>query len=1243
MEAMAKDETSPRGRAKEMLMQFMGIYDGSGDGTAPRQVLLEVCRRVLQQESPDCPAENWEEVMGHEVDRFSTPCRQRVRYREFLDWLFCSGAVSESSSAGLLKVLERTRARHEEQVQARREISQSASSKIGDLLEPQCPAQSRQESWSIRSWLHGKASEVVAQALAAPVAEDPDMEFTFVQVLGQLGSDQPGQAENIVLALLRDGAVLRKLTSLVVDLAKTLSEAKASTGHEMNMKFASEAGSFVFTYGDESDFHSGLEDLIGDPNPRVFQTMKREHTREKDSQIKWTTGNYGVTTTPEIEWHFVAGDSGWKPKFVTGEWSWPAETKDTQHSRTWKGLCEFQGVFDEINARLEAKSEKPLDSSEWIAGRLYTGPMFEKYNAVNRGGSIKENKQNRDAIGKFERLCAGNRYCTTIHACSSALIKLSKLEKAETLYRGSQNGVLPPCFWKVNEAGVKGGVEFGFLSTTKKLDVAMQYVAGGRATAATIFEIKTGMIDRGADLSPFSQYPHEEEICFPPLAGLEAVGSRTEGNVLYIQIRLNINLKALTIDQVIGKRKKVVTDICQNLVGEVRASMGHHYWQLVADAPSHSELIRKVVRKEAGLRLAAITHGKDPEHFNNDQELISSIRTALKIAESIRWLKSDVLLDAARVLTDVSQGGSPEIKKALTYLGETPIDSDLRVAAAAAERRADLNSGIEHRELDPIALKHEDTVRLGLTLGSNTNHILTKLGLIEVGGVIHVKEPHPLFEAGSIQQGYSLVAVNGHRDCRALVQQLVNVTGATLTFQRPLTEKELNDSILGMLQQAKDASSVDRQKLDVARALALNHHRCDLEFWNKGLDANAGVALAGALETNQNIEHACLTANKLGDETAKAMKDVLLVNTTLKSLYIDDNNLGPAGGRDIAEALVTNDTLHTLRIKKNRIEEDGGTALAEMLLRNKSVLTLNTESNAMGPGVGKAFGKALSCNQNLQRLHIDNNQLGPEGAEEIAKALETNHALSDLWLLSNDIGERGGKALARALRANRALKSLGVNGNGIGPEAGVEIAEALEVNACLESLHIKDNKLGARGGEAFAKALRSNGALHTLALCKNNLQASAAVAIGRSLEEANQSLMELKMGKNAIGDAGAKAVAACLVKEGSTLQVLAISSNGIGPSGGESLGKALESSRSIKTLKVEGNDLGEVGGRAIVGGLRLNTSLEVLGMTVGDAASPGDAVPLADVEAARKENDGSQLQTLYYQLPGTTKDQCLRF
>ena len=84
-------------------------------------------------------------------------------------------------------------------------------------------------------------------------------------------------------------------------------------------------------------------------------------------------------------------------------------------------------------------------------------------------------------------------------------------------------------FWQEGADGVAGGVEFGFMSTTHQRAEASEYAQGH---AATLLEMEQGLVDRGADLSWLSQYPHEKEVLFPPLTGLQALGSHVDGKLL---------------------------------------------------------------------------------------------------------------------------------------------------------------------------------------------------------------------------------------------------------------------------------------------------------------------------------------------------------------------------------------------------------------------------------------------------------------------------------------------------------------------------------------------------------------------------------------------------------------------------------------------------------------------------------------------------------------------------------------
>eukprot|EP00967_Tisochrysis_lutea_P106449 scaffold163249_cov49-Tisochrysis_lutea.AAC.1 len=103
---------------------------------------------------------------------------------------------------------------------------------------------------------------------------------------------------------------------------------------------------------------------------------------------------------------------------------------------------------------------------------------------------------------------------------------------------------------------VKGGVEFGFMSATLDRRVAMHYAGAGTEKSAILLEMQMGMIDRGADLSWLSQYPHEREILFAPLSALEVRRLQVDGKLCIVDIRLSVNLQALTIEQVISKMQR---------------------------------------------------------------------------------------------------------------------------------------------------------------------------------------------------------------------------------------------------------------------------------------------------------------------------------------------------------------------------------------------------------------------------------------------------------------------------------------------------------------------------------------------------------------------------------------------------------------------------------------------------------------------------------------------------------------
>ena len=235
-----------------------------------------------------------------------------------------------------------------------------------------------------------------------------------------------------------------------------------------------------------------------------------------------------------------------------------------------------------------------------------------KYNGVLRGLSSDVPYLRQ----QFQKLCMGNKYCTTLHVINSCVVKLSKLTYAGKIYRGISGRFLPQQFLIPNEFGVKGGIEGAFMSTTTNREVAMAYASN--SSVGFVFEIMQGMVDRGADIAAFSQYKHEKEILFAPLTGLEVQRVRVEGSVLVISVSLSVNLTAATIEQVVGKRRKLLADMGENMGLEVRSLLDSSGY-----ASLGTETLRRAIANDVCVREAAWFN--DDSNFEHAVQQVNSI------------------------------------------------------------------------------------------------------------------------------------------------------------------------------------------------------------------------------------------------------------------------------------------------------------------------------------------------------------------------------------------------------------------------------------------------------------------------------------------------------------------------------------------------------------------------------------------------------------------------------------------
>eukprot|EP00966_Prymnesium_polylepis_P181174 4196501-Prymnesium_polylepis.1 len=225
-----------------------------------------------------------------------------------------------------------------------------------------------------------------------------------------------------------------------------------------------------------------------------------------------------------------------------------------------------------------------------------------------------------------------NRYTTTLHGINSAIIKLGKLTKATKVYRGISGMALPDEFWEPNEYGVRGGVESAFMSTTLESKVAMGYAAGDGSLMGIVIEVQQGMVNRGADISWLSQYPHEREILFGPLTGIEVLRTRIDGSVVVIECAFSINLTALTLEEVLGKRRKVVTDMCEQLASKARQVAQADEWDVLRGVNEEKKGAPMAVETFLDERLIPLAC-EAADHYNENGPLGDAIQEGVALAE----------------------------------------------------------------------------------------------------------------------------------------------------------------------------------------------------------------------------------------------------------------------------------------------------------------------------------------------------------------------------------------------------------------------------------------------------------------------------------------------------------------------------------------------------------------------------------------------------------------------------------
>ena len=282
------------------------------------------------------------------------------------------------------------------------------------------------------------------------------------------------------------------------------------------------------------------------------------------------------------------------------------------------GLHFAKTIFTILNASRQMHVQtKPC---QWAQYHIHThmhvhaGPMYERYNCILR-------RWPKDVYKAMYK--QGSTFTTTIYALVSAVQKLAaavKMPDGLKLYRGL-GGVrdLPDSFFKPHANGGKGFTEWGFMSTTSEKHVAMFYATKSQVSLPMVLELTVSAVDRGACIKELSQYPEEVEYLWVPCSFVAPDGpermevTEHDGVVRVVPVRVNSNLTAGTLDQILGSKKQTHLAAFRYAIQEVERDLsrmaGQEWW--------HNHLLEKILPE---CKKVLYMHGKiEAREFAKDE------------------------------------------------------------------------------------------------------------------------------------------------------------------------------------------------------------------------------------------------------------------------------------------------------------------------------------------------------------------------------------------------------------------------------------------------------------------------------------------------------------------------------------------------------------------------------------------------------------------------------------------------
>ena len=351
-------ETHHAASRQALVENAFATADANGDGTISLFELKGLCKKICDLPKA-LPLDEFDRLIVGVLHAFDSNSAGTLSFDTFI-------AAYNNLADQLRTFTLPTRA------PAATPASSRAPNPIAEASEPAGDPMVSQ--WTLRDWVSTTdINGVVAEALGRYAGGDGPQALKFLQAIDG--------REVLATRMRADSKLLDAMVDALASAVNALQMSATDSAAELQDKFL-QAGAGLLSYGGLNKFFGGLEALVGSPHPRIRGAMVVEHCEHSDSKVEFLTGNYGISTTSEIEWKFVAEPEDRR--------YWPVETRMVfaLQSRGAEGQRRFPkrvkrqpmalGELDErtakVNARLRTMLEPALELEESIAARLYTGP-----------------------------------------------------------------------------------------------------------------------------------------------------------------------------------------------------------------------------------------------------------------------------------------------------------------------------------------------------------------------------------------------------------------------------------------------------------------------------------------------------------------------------------------------------------------------------------------------------------------------------------------------------------------------------------------------------------------------------------------------------------------------------------------------------------------------------------------------------------------------------------------------------